>query len=100
MGNLFTRLSSFLFILIGRQPNSEKKRSGFELARLAAQRIRAGSACSAADSEWAWLFIILIMRQPNSKKQLSGFELARLAAQRNNTCPAHLILFFILSFDV
>ena len=72
MGNLFTRLSSFLFILIGRQPDSEKERSGFELARLVAQRIpnghgfsfyiyyataqqreeaqriRAGSACSAA----------------------------------------------------
>lgn len=56
MGNLFTRLSSFLFILIGRLPNSEKERS--------------------------------------------GFELARLVAQRDNTCPAHLILFFILSFDV
>lgn len=56
MENLFTRLSSFLFILIGRQPNSEKERS--------------------------------------------GFELARLVAQRDNTCPAHLILFFILSFDV
>lgn len=42
MGNLFTRLSSFLFILIGRQPNSEKERSGFELARLAAQRIPNG----------------------------------------------------------
>ena len=42
MGNLFTRLSSFLFILIGRQPNSEKEHSGFELARLVAQRIRAG----------------------------------------------------------
>ena len=42
MGNLFTRLSSFLFILIGRQPNSEKKRSGFELARLVAQRIPNG----------------------------------------------------------
>ena len=56
MENLFTRLSSFLFILIGRQHNSEKKRS--------------------------------------------GFELARLAAQRDNTCPAHLILFLILSFDI
>ena len=56
MGNLFTRLSSFLFILIGRQPNSEKKRS--------------------------------------------GFELARLVAQRDNNRPSHLILFFILSFDV
>lgn len=55
---------------------------------------------SAADSEWAWLFIILIMRQPNSEKERSGFELARLVAQRDNTCPAHLILFFILSFDV
>lgn len=42
MGNLFTRLSSFLFILIGRQPNSEKERSGFELARLVAQRIPNG----------------------------------------------------------
>ena len=79
MGNLFTRLSSFLFILIGRQPNSEKKRSGFELARL---------------------LFILIGRQPNSEKERSGFELARLVAQRDNTCPAHLILFFILSFDV
>ena len=68
MGNLFTRLSSFLFILIGRQPNSEKKRSGFELARLA----------DAADSEWAWLFIILIMRQPNSEKKRIAFELACL----------------------
>ena len=90
MGNLFTRLSSFLFILIGRQPQQREE----------AQRIRAGSACSAANSEWAWLVIRLIGRQPNSEKERSGFELARLVAQRDNTCPAHLILFFILSFDV
>lgn len=68
MGNLFTRLSSFLFILIGRQPQQREE----------AQRIRAGSACSAADSEWAWLFIILIMRQPNSEKKRIAFELACL----------------------
>lgn len=68
MGNLFTRLSSFLFILIGRQPNSEKKRSGFELARLAAQRIPNGHGLlldllgdsptarrSVADSSWLGL---------------------------------------------
>ena len=90
MGNLFTRLSSFLFILIGRQPNSEKKRSGFELTRLAAPRIPNGHG----------LLFRLIGRQPNSEKERSGFELARLVAQRDNTCPAHLILFFILSFDV
>ena len=58
----------FFLFLLGDSPNSEKEHSGFELAR------------SAADSEWAWLFIILIMRQPNSEKKRSGFELARLAA--------------------
>ena len=68
MGNLFTRLSSFLIRLIGRQPNSEKKRSGFELARLAAQRIPNGHGLlldllgdsptarrSVADSSWLGL---------------------------------------------
>ena len=68
MGNLFTRLSSFLFILIGRQPNSKKKRSGFELARLVAQRIPNGHGLlldllgdsptarrSVADSSWLGL---------------------------------------------
>ena len=52
------------------------------------------------DINGGWTTIILIGRQPNSEKKRSGFELARLVAQRDNTCPAHLILFFILSFDV
>ena len=90
MGNLFTRLSSFLFILIGRQPNSEKERSGFELARLVAQRIPNGHGFS----------LSLLCDSPNSEKERSAFELARLVAQRDNTCPAHLILFLILSFDI
>ena len=45
-------------------------------------------------------FLFLLGDSPNSEKEHSGFELARLAAQRDNTCPAHLILFFILSFDI
>ncbi len=45
-------------------------------------------------------FLFLLGDSPNSEKEHSGFELARLVAQRDNTCPAHLILFFILSFDV
>ena len=36
IGNLFTIPVASLFIFIGRQPNSEKERSGFELARLTA----------------------------------------------------------------
>ena len=45
-------------------------------------------------------FLFLLGDSPNNEKKRSGFELARLVAQRDNTCPAHLILFFILSFDV
>ena len=45
-------------------------------------------------------FLFLLGDSPNSEKERSGFELARLVAQRDNTCPAHLILFLILSFDI
>ena len=45
-------------------------------------------------------FLFLLGDSPNSEKEHSAFELARLVAQRDNTCPAHLILFLILSFDI
>ena len=80
----------FFLFLLGDSPNSEKEHSGFELARLVAQRIPNGHGFS----------LSLLGDSPNSEKEHSGFELARLVAQRDNTCPAHLILFLILSFDI
>lgn len=79
----------FFLFLLGDSPTA--RRSAADSSWLGLQRSGFRMGMASLYSYWA---------TAHSEKKRSAFELARLVAQRDNTCPAHLILFFILSFDV